>query len=166
MRTPRPYWLGLVMLLFCNVSHALTTLEITEKTLAALPQCLHYQVKGLCYWLSPSGATLTTPYIAHFLPDVVVSVFDSPSDRKGGNAWEEIHQTLDQGGRLVQHQLLRRAQVPVGGGEHRLDAPEPSVFFKEVDVIGNPALVRIACKPGVIAVNSRARQAVFSINGG
>ncbi len=83
--------------LVCLSASSLTTVDITEKTLSALPQCLHYQVKGLCYWLSPSGTTLTTPYIAHFLPDVVVSVFDSLNDRKGGNAWEEIHQTLDQG---------------------------------------------------------------------
>ena len=37
------------------------------------------------------GAIITTPYIQHYLPDAVVSVFNEPGD----NAWLEINTTLD-----------------------------------------------------------------------
>src|ERR1700722_18375757 len=139
--------LGLV--LACLQAVALTSLEITEKTLAALPQCLHYQVQGVCYWLSSAGITATTPYISHYLPDAVVSVFNPPSDSGGGNVWSEVQVTLDFAGALAQKQLIASmAHTKAGGGEHGLENPqEAGVFFKEVDVIGNPALAVLPDTP-------------------
>ena len=61
--------------------------------LAGLPACLHYEVQGTCFWLTPTGTIITTPYVQHYLPDVVVSVFNQADD----NPWVEIHDTLDHG---------------------------------------------------------------------
>src|SRR5262249_7301906 len=102
-------------------ANSTNTLAITENTLAALPNCLHYQVKGVCYW-NDAGTTTTTPYIAHYLPDLVVSVFNPPTDKNGGNPWLEIQTTLDQAGEAIEKQIISAlAHIPAGGGEHSFE---------------------------------------------
>lgn len=64
--------------------------------------CLHYQIKGVRYWLTDTGATVTTPYVSHYLPDVVVSVFNPLTDKNGGNAWLEMNDTIDQAGKVAE----------------------------------------------------------------
>ena len=50
----------------------------------------------------PAGAIITTPYVQHYLPDVVVSVFNQPDD----NPWLEINATLDQAAAEAQIGLI------------------------------------------------------------
>lgn len=132
----------LILFAVTALANNTNTLAITEGTLAALPNCLHYQIKGVCYWESAVGATITTPYIAHYLPDVVVSVFNPPEDKNGGNPWFEINNSLDLAGEVVEKQIIASlAHVPAGGGQHGFENPlQQNVYFKEVDILGNPAL--------------------------
>ena len=54
-----------------------------------------------------------------------------------------------------------------GGGQHSFHHPmEQHVFFKEVDVIGNPAIADTADHTGVIAVGGCTLATLFSIHAG
>lgn len=131
-------WLLLIPFLVCNWAGSLTSIDITARTLAALPSCLHYQITGVCMWLTPSGYTTTTSYVEHYLPDVVVSVFNKPGD----NPWVEVNATLDQAGSLAENAIITAlAKTPAGSGRHGFNDPlQQNTFFKEVDIIGNPAV--------------------------
>jgi integrating conjugative element protein (TIGR03756 family) len=133
-------------------ANSTNTVAITAGTLAALPNCLHYQVKGVCYWNS-AGITITTPYVAHYLPDLVVSVFNPPEDKNGGNAWFEINATLDQAGEIAEKEIIPGlAHAPAGGGQHGFENPlQQNVYFKEVDIIGNPALSVLPGTPTLLS---------------
>lgn len=123
--------------------------EIIADTLAGLPECLHYEIKGSCFWLSPTGAIIVTPYVQHYLPDVVVSVFNQPDQ----NPWLEIEATLDQAAALAQSGIVSLiAGVPAAGGQHSFHQPmEQHVFFKEVDILGNPALPVLPTTPVLLS---------------
>ncbi|HVV67993.1 MAG TPA: TIGR03756 family integrating conjugative element protein [Gammaproteobacteria bacterium] len=149
----RSLWLSLILLSSMNaLAGSTNTVLITESTLAALPQCLHYQVKGVCYWLTDTGITVTTPYVAHFLPDLVVSSFNPPTDKNGGNPWLEINETLDQAGEIAEKEIISAiAHTKAGGGQHGFENPlQQNVYFKEVDVIGNPALTVLPSTPALL----------------
>lgn len=96
----------------------------------------------MCYWLTETGATVTTPYVSHYLPDVVVSVFNSSTDKNGGNPWVEMNDTIDQAGKIAEQEIIAAiAHVKAGGGQHGFENPlQQNVYFKEVDIVGNPAL--------------------------
>ncbi len=143
-------WLPLIAGYTLNaLAGSINSVSITESTLAALPQCLHYQIKGVCYWLTDAGVTMTTPYIAHFLPDVVVSSFNPPTDKNGGNPWFEINETLDQAGAIAEKEIISAlAHTKAGGGQHGFENPlQQNVYFKEVDIIGNPAVSILPSTP-------------------
>lgn len=131
-------FIGLAWLVSGTVLASTNSVEIIANTLAAVPNCLDYQVKGMCFWVSLEGVKTTTPYLEHYLPDAVVSVFNRPGD----NPWLEMHYTLDQIGKTAEQSLISAiAKVPAGGGQHDFNNPlEQNTFFKEADVIGNPAL--------------------------
>jgi len=115
---------------------------ITNDTLAALPNCLHYKIPTHhCVWLSHWGKPNTTPVLDHYLPDLVVSVFTQPHD----NPWIEINRIIDTIGQPIQKGIVKTLTgLEVGGGNHNLaDTHEQAVIFKEADVIGNPALMAI-----------------------
>jgi integrating conjugative element protein (TIGR03756 family) len=115
---------------------------ITKDTLAALPSCLHYQVPiHYCVWVSELGKINTTPILSHYLPDLVVSVFNKPRD----NPWLEINKIVDGVGEPVQQGIVKSVTgLDVGNGNHSLlDTHEQTVVFKEADVVGNPALAMI-----------------------
>lgn len=119
--------------------------EITADTLAGLPACLHYEIKGTCFWLNDTGGLVSTLYVQHYLPDVAISVFNKPGD----NPWWEINTTLDQAGAVTQHGLvLLLTGLPANGGQHSFQhITEQHVFFKEVDIIGNPTLPELPSFP-------------------
>ncbi|MEO8964697.1 MAG: TIGR03756 family integrating conjugative element protein [Gammaproteobacteria bacterium] len=112
---------------------------IIKDTLAALPNCLHYQIPThFCIWISESGDINTTPIVSHYLPDLVISVFAKPHD----NPWIEVNKILDNIGQPIQKEIVKSVTgIDVGNGNHNLlDQHEQNVIFKEADVIGNPAL--------------------------
>lgn len=148
--------LRLFLLFFCislSASASSTnTALITESTLSALPNCLHYQIKGVCYWLTDTGATVTTPYVSHYLPDIVVSVFNPLTDKNGGNAWLEMNDTIDQAGKVAEQEIIAGlAHVKAGGGQHGFENPlQQNVYFKEIDIVGNPALSLLPTTPALL----------------
>lgn len=122
---------------FADVNSAI----ITVSTLKALPHCLHYRVKGLCYWLTPEGAIATTTYVEHYLPDAVITVFN----KAGDNPWTEVNTTLDVAGEAAEKTIIKSLTgLEAGEGQHSFsDEHEQNTYFKEVDIVGNPALVVI-----------------------
>src|ERR1700722_16396315 len=88
----------LYLYLISNMTLAMTSAEITASTLKGLPNNLHYHVRGFCSWMSPTEGLIATPYVEHYLPDLIVSVFNKPGD----NPWLEINNTLDKAGEQSQ----------------------------------------------------------------
>jgi integrating conjugative element protein (TIGR03756 family) len=131
-----------VMLCWCvgvwTPALALTTADIGTHTLRALPDCLRYRVKGLCFWLvTQYGAPRveSTLQMQHYLPDAVVTVF-SQADT---NPWVFARNTFDKlaypmGDAVIRLLMKQR----MGHGVHGLSVPGNQVSFKEVDVIGHP----------------------------
>ena len=132
------YFLGSVILFSCHIASALTSADITADTLAAIPQCMHYKIVGECNWMGTSGPNVTL-YLDQYLPDVVVSVYNKP----GENPWVEVNATIDQAGKTAEDKIVQTTAggLSAGFGQHSMiDPNEQSVYFKEADVIGNPAL--------------------------
>lgn len=134
------WWLMTLCLSISATAYSLTSADISQYTLQAVDNCLHYRVLGVCYW-QYFGITSTTPYIEHYLPDVVVSVFDSPDKQ----AWLELRDSIDVAGQAAEKTITQTFSGDhVGYGRHSAAQPqEQQVFFKEVDVIGDPALLML-----------------------
>lgn len=139
------------------------TLEIAKDSAEAALQnpasnCLNYKVLGLCFW-EEYEIVSTTPYVEHYLPDVVVSVFNNPGD----NAWTEESATLDEAGKVVEQEAVSSLSggVDAGGGQHSMsDEHEQQVKFKEVDVVGNPGLIEFGSHLGYLLLQSTAAPGV------
>ena len=128
----------------------ITSADITAKTIAAIPSCMHYKLEGACFWVDNWGVVSETPYVDQYLPDVVVSVFNKP----GENPWFEMNNTIDQAGKVAEAQIVETASGGdnVGYGQHSMaDVHEQSVYFKEAEVIGNPALAVIDHNPFMLS---------------
>jgi integrating conjugative element protein (TIGR03756 family) len=128
----------------------ITSVDITAKTFAAIPNCMHYKLEGACFWVDQWGFVSSTPYVDQYLPDVVVSVFNKPGD----NPWIDMNATLDQAGKVAEERIVPIAADgdSVGYGQHSMaDVHEQSVYFKEADVIGNPALAVIDTSPFMLS---------------
>lgn len=110
---------------------------ITAATMKALPNCLHYRVLGTCYW-QYYGVTNTTLYVEHYLPDVVVSVYNTPDS----DAWTEMKLGLDKASAVAESQIVSSlSSFDASSGQHSFgDQHEQNVFFKQADVVGNPAV--------------------------
>ncbi len=125
-------------LLICKASFAdINSVTITADTLKAMPHCLHYRIEGVCYWKDTYGIN-TTMYVEHYLPDVVITIFNKP----GENPWSEMNVSLDKAGAVAQTKIVSLlSDFDVGSGQHSIsDIHEQNIFFKEADIIGNPAL--------------------------
>lgn len=120
-----------------NSLSAINSVEIAARTLSAAPHCLHYQIKGVCFWQF-KGVITKTNYLIHYLPDVVVSVFNKSNE----NPWLEMRDTLDVAGSAAQSAIVSGlTEDKVGSGQHKFNNPlVENTFFKEVDIVGNPAL--------------------------
>lgn len=128
----------------------ITSVDITAKTLAAAPNCMHYKLEGACFWVDQWGFVSSTPYVDQYLPDVIVSVFDKPGD----NPWLEMNDTIDQAGKVAEEKIVPIASGGdnAGYGQHSMaDEHEQSVYFKEADVVGNPALAVIDTNPFMLS---------------
>lgn len=119
----------------------LSTLEVIQHTLNACSSCLHYKIVGVCFWLVCDAGICsveTTPKVDHYLPDVVVSVFQ----KQNTNPWDYANTVIDtvayQAGNM---QVKSMMGVDIGHGNEETSADKNSdTHFKEVDAIGNPAI--------------------------
>lgn len=123
-------------------TETITTPQIIQGTIAGIPSCLHYKVIGICFWqqCSASGCTITTtPKVEHYLPDTVVSVFRN----ENSNPWDYAKTIIDPGAKLAgQTQIKSTLKTTMGDGNENNSAPtNQNTHFKEVDIIGNPAII-------------------------
>ncbi len=122
------------------VGSKLNSFSIVAATAGALPQCIHYKVLGLCYWLTCSGLHCViepTIKLAHYSPDVVVSVYS----QMGDNPWTEASLVYDKPAEYLAKKSTRKLTgYPLGGGKHSMGSRYNNpVHFYEVDIVGNPA---------------------------
>ncbi len=122
-------------------SDTINSLSVVEDTLKGVSHCLHYRVKGLCFWLrcSPIECHIeTTLKVDHYLPDGIVSSFTKPDN----NPWWFAQQVEDpifyQAGKVQMKQLVHFNMG--SGNEHDNSHRDLNNKFHEVDIIGNPAL--------------------------
>lgn len=130
VRWPSPLALGLLVgLAFTTNSEsarAITTPEIMQSTMS--PQCLDYQVIGVCAWLHCThwGCSVRTSVrVKHYIPELVVSAYENTGD----NPWKEIS--------LLSPPL---GNALGGGSTHESIAQQhANTHFKNVDAIGHPS---------------------------
>lgn len=137
-----------VLIFDCRKGWAdINSASITADTLEALPHCIHYRIRGMCYWANINGIN-TTPYIEQYLPDLVVSVFNKPDD----NPWLEAKDSYDKTSKIAEKEIVSSiTEFNVGDGNQSLnDVHEQYIFFKEADVVGNPALIALPTKIGFL----------------
>ena len=126
MFTRRLYYLHLSLLIAFPCA-AITTVEIATSALS--PDCVHYRVVGLCYWLycSPFGCTVRTSVkVSHFRPDLVISAYSNT----GQNPWAEMSPLSPP-----------LPGIAEGGGDTnpRSASQHSKIRFKNADAIGFPA---------------------------
>lgn len=137
--------IGLFILLYFNLGYgAVTSINIVQDTLACTLNntCAKWKITGLCFWLDcdPFCSINTTLKVDHYLPDLVVSVYKGHHH----NAWKEPEITgydaaAFAAGQSQTHSLLH---ADLGhGNQSAATVTEQDTHFKEVDVIGNPALL-------------------------
>ena len=83
----RPPSVGWSLLVVTGSAFALNTAAIVESVLS--PDCLAYQVVGICYWLQciPYGCSVETSVkVRHYVPDAVVSSYSNT----GKNPWTDV----------------------------------------------------------------------------
>ncbi len=118
----------------------LSTLEIIQHTLTGIPNCSHYRITGICFWLDCHYGictTNTTLRVEHYLPDAVVSVYR----KTDGNPWNYAKTVDKLAYPLGAAQLEKMLGSSLGYGQLPADQKtDIDTHFKEVDVIGNPAL--------------------------
>lgn len=115
------------ILCLSSFAQAITTPEIAASALS--PECVHYQIVGVCYWLfcSPFGCSVRTSVkVRHFRPDLVVSAYSVT----GQNPWAEISQ--------LSSPLPGIAEAG-GDTNPRAVGQHSKVRFKNADAIGFPA---------------------------
>lgn len=115
------------LLCLSNLAQAITTPEIAVSALS--PECVHYQIVGVCYWLfcSPFGCSVRTSVkVRHFRPDLVVSAYSVT----GQNPWTEMSP--------LSSPLPGIAEAG-GDTNPRAVGQHSKVRFKNADAIGFPA---------------------------
>lgn len=120
----------------------LNTSTVIKASVEAAPHCLHYKVTGLCFWMHCHGIFCkfaTTLKVDHYLPDAVVSVYR----QKGDNPWDYGKAALDPLAYKAGNAQTESAYgIPLGGGNTPVNTVHDSNnHFKEVDIVGNPALL-------------------------
>lgn len=134
--------LALVFSFAGKAQAAITTATLAADTTAAMqPSCLHYKVTGICFWKDTFGIN-TTLQVSHYIPDVVVTVYN----RAGEDPWVEASKTFDQAayaaGNTQTHLAMPGFNMEGGQGSAG-DHIKTDLHLKEVDVIGNPAVTTL-----------------------
>ena len=128
--------LGLLLSYAGGAKASINTAIITVDTMQALPSCLHYKVIGICFWRSPTGIPFTTPKVSHYIPDLVVTVYNQVGD----DPWTEVNVIYDQAAyKIGDAQTQSFFHMAMAGGQSSAGTLDNlDTRFKEADVIGNP----------------------------
>ncbi|QIL83827.1 hypothetical protein G7047_10795 [Diaphorobacter sp. HDW4A] len=113
---------------------AANTTTILTATVQAYPSCIHYEPRGICFFLicKPYCSLETSIRIRHYVPDVVVSTYHDSKN----HPWTEVGKPLAKTLQSVGSSLIG-AQTDSSGSNHR-ESTEMATF-KSADAIGNPA---------------------------
>jgi len=119
----------------------LSTAQVVQATLAAIPACLKYKIIGLCFWkvcFGPYCWIEETLKVDQYLPDAVVSIYR----QENTNPWDYANLFIDpiakQIGQSEVHSIMG---FNMGFGNQSNSQPEEqNTHFKEADLIGNPAI--------------------------
>ena len=135
---------------------SITSVRIIKDTLEALPNCLHYRVVGACFWRVCEGWFCwieSTAKLDHYLPDAVVTVFnkgdgaDHAAQTDSDNPWMFASKMIDPAAYQMGKKAMKAAtgSDEIGSGQsHLQSSSDIDNKFKEVDVIGNPALLLLS----------------------
>ncbi len=120
-----------------------TTASLTIDTLAAVPHCLKPKVVGVCpkivcdvFGCQP----ILVPKIQEYIPDLVVSVYSG----FGEDPWLEMNATLDvadHAAGAASFSVMHPGLSLESGEANSAGNHDDDIQLKEVDVIGNPALL-------------------------
>lgn len=157
-------WMSLFIGGFMSDTQAspVSTVMITEHVINAALQnpfgnFLNYRVEGLCFWLKKGffgPYVVTTLKVNEFLPDAVVTVYNG----YGQDPWDYANATLDP----LQHQLGDAQEKSATGFKTSYGTSSVSLHndmsekFKEVDIIGDPALVTFFDRIPYASISSEA----------
>lgn len=130
-----------VSIILADEIKPLSTFDVVQNTLQALPNCFRYKIVGLCFWLKCVGnfcSINTTPKVDHYLPDAVVSVFQ----KQDSNPWDYANKIVDAAAfRIGNSEVKQMLGVDIGHGNKNANTvQDEDTHAKEADLIGNPAL--------------------------
>ena len=112
--------------------------------------CLELQYKGFCLWsVKHRPYVETSPYVSHFLPDLVVSVFSQP-DSDPYNVGRGIDKTLLAAVNPAIQQLLNTNSDLSGGQNHAATFNELNEKTKDVSILPNPLVGEFGVIPLLI----------------
>ncbi len=138
------------------------TVTITERVISAALEnpfgnFMNYRVEGLRFWLKKGWFgpyVVTTLKVNEFLPDAVVSVYNG----YGQDPWDYANTTLDP----IQHQIGDTQEKSATGFATSYGTSSVSLHndmsekFKEVDIIGDPALLTFFDRIPYASISSEA----------
>lgn len=112
------------------------TISILTNTIAALPSCASYTVKGTCFFLRcrlTGCVILSSIRVAHYVPDAIVSTYNEPALHPWDDIGKPVAATLNIAGTA----MLGVPFADSSANTH--DEHQPITNFKGADAIGNPA---------------------------
>lgn len=134
-------FIKIIPMALANENYAISTLSVIQITLNATQNCLHYKIIGLCFWLDCHAGictTNTTLKVNHYLPDVVVSVFQ----KSDSNPWDFGNTVLDTVAKPIGNtQIKNILKTDMGHGNEQTGSDkDQDTHFKEADLVGNPTI--------------------------
>ena len=139
---------SVLLLVLIAVAHQAETIshaEIVARTLKATPNCLDWQLTGLCFWKKCDllGCTVSTsPKVSHFVPDLLVSVYSSHDHYPiHGHQWE-----TEPSRKAVSSDLKHRVfNSPLGLGTGHVSnqqrgSSKRNLRFFEATIVGHPGI--------------------------
>lgn len=136
---------------FVGLAKSINSAHLLLDTSEALPQCLHYKITGMCFWLDcvgPFCSINTSLKVSHYVPDSVVSVYQHHKD----NPWLYARKIVDPVFyQAAKPQVKAEFGFSIGGGNSSTNSQRDlDTHFKEADVIGNPGLAMFYALPGLL----------------
>ena len=131
--------------LYAEDESTMNSLQITEASIKGVPNCMHYKITGICFWLECSvfGCDIETTFkVDHYLPDLVASVYTTPQNNPFWFAKTVLDPAFYEAGKI---QIKQTTHFDLGSGhEHNNSQRDINNRFHEVDLIGNPALTLLS----------------------
>lgn len=110
------------------------TMAIAAATVQGLPSCLAYQVTGVCFFLKCYlfyCEIETSIRVQHYVPDVVVSTYNSPAQHPWTDLGKPVANTMDKAGSSLMGSSLDSQATTARESKE-------VVTMKSADAIGNP----------------------------